>query len=630
MRNEMHSGELAIHQRMGVPEGVTRSMPWSRNCLDAEDRQFLSNISIFAIGTLDAHGQPWASVLAGVPPGFITSPSKTSLIVNSETSTHDPLLDNLYDGLIQDDKRFFAGLGFELSQRWRSKVSGIIEGSQNRLLDSPRFPLRLSITESQGNCPKYINARMVSFCQRTPQLRKKHLSVDGVSLDQSSREHIRNCDTFFIATRHLGTQGGSAGDAESSMDVNHRGGSPGFVRCSDDGSVLYFPEYSGNRIYSTLGNIQTDHVAGVVFPSFLSGDVLYITGTADVVTGAEAETLMPRVKVLVRILVTGFVFVEQGLNVRQLSDVHFSPYNPPVRYLQQELHAMGTAGEVLSMGAVLADANNLYGDIGRYTFTLDAPISYLPGQYVILDFSGSLPRKYAHMNDRHPQLINDDFIRTFTISTAPPLKDGVFAPSKTLECTVKSTRHGVVSTLLRQQITNSTSRDSSTQTLKKKALKISVKGSGGQFTCFDAHGNLTVSRMLWVCAGVGVTPFMAMAEGIEQRRLVAEIVMLFSSRNTEALLAHRFAGKPFISSLSVFVSNASASHERPPEDWAGNDNSVKWFGRRVGEADFRAIENISQYTAFLCGPSAFMIDITQYLLNCNVPLSNIKTESFTY
>ena len=260
----MHRGELLIHQLMDVPEEVTRSMPWSRNRLDAEQQQFFSNISIFAIGTLDSQGRPWASVLTGVPPGFITSPSKTSLIVNTEISPHDPLFDNLCNGFIHAGKRLFAGLGLDLSERRRSKVSGTMEGSQNRLLDSPPLPLRLSVTESQANCPKYINARMVSFYQRTPQLRQRDLSADRVSLDHSSRKHIRNYDAIFVASRHLGSQGGSAGDMESSMDVNHRGGNAGFVRCSDDGSALYFPEYSGNRIYSTLGNIQTDHFAGPV------------------------------------------------------------------------------------------------------------------------------------------------------------------------------------------------------------------------------------------------------------------------------------------------------------------------------------------------------------------------------
>lgn len=630
MSNEMHSGELTIHRLLGVPGEVTRSMPWSFNRLDPGQQKFFLNISIFVIGTLDAQGRPWASLLAGSPPSFISSPTRASVIVNTEISPYDPLVDNLVNGFIHDGKRLFAGLGLELSERSRSKISGTIEGTPQPPSVSSQKSIRLSVTESQENCPKYINARVVSYHRRSPQLRRRRFGPDNVSIDKACREHIGTCDATFIATRHLGTQGRLSGDAEYSMDVNHRGGNPGFVRCSDDGSTLYFPEYSGNRIYSSLGNIQTDHVAGVVFPSFTTGDVLYVTGEADVISGEEAEKLMPRVKVLVRLRITGHVFVEKGLNVQQQSEVQFSPYNPPVRHLHEELLIMGTAGEELSIGASLVDAHNLAGDIRTYTLSLDKPLSYLPGQYVILDFSGLLHHEYSHMDDRHPQLINDDFIRTFTISSAPPLKNGAFAPSKIIECTVKSTHQGVVSAFLRQQLVTPKPSKGKAQSLLKNTLEISLKGSGGQFTCFDPHGNLTDSRMLWVCAGVGVTPFMAMAEGIERKQFTAEIVMFFSLRNNEVSLTRRFVGKPFISSLSLFISDAPATRAKPLEDWAGAGNTAKWHSRRVSETDFKAIENIELYTVFLCGPPAFMVDMTQYLINCGILLTNIRTESFSY
>lgn len=333
MSNEMHSGELTIHRLLCVPNKVTRSMPWSLDRLEPGQQQFFSNISILVIGTLDAQGRPWASILTGSPPGFISSPTRTSVLVNTEISPYDPLVDNLDNGFIHVGKRLFAGLGLELSERWRSKISGTIEGAPQPSSISSQKHIRLSVTESQENCPKYINARMVSYHRRSPKLRLRHLGSNNVLIDKACREHIGLCDAIFIATRHMGTHGRASGDAEYSMDVNHRGGKPGFVRCSGDGSTLYFPEYSGNRIYSTLGNIQTDHVAGVVFPSFTTGNVLYVTGQADVISGEEAEKLMPRMKVLVRLRITGHVFVEQGLNVQQQSEVQFSPYNPPIRHL---------------------------------------------------------------------------------------------------------------------------------------------------------------------------------------------------------------------------------------------------------------------------------------------------------
>ena len=46
------------------------------------------------------------------------------------------------------------------------------------------------------------------------------------------------------------------------MGTNHRGGSPGFVRVASNkpgpgGCTLVYPEFSGNRLYQTLGNLYT-------------------------------------------------------------------------------------------------------------------------------------------------------------------------------------------------------------------------------------------------------------------------------------------------------------------------------------------------------------------------------------
>lgn len=59
MSNEMHSGEVAIHRLLGVPDKVTHSMPWSLNRLEPGQQKFFSSISVLVIGTLDAQGRPW-------------------------------------------------------------------------------------------------------------------------------------------------------------------------------------------------------------------------------------------------------------------------------------------------------------------------------------------------------------------------------------------------------------------------------------------------------------------------------------------------------------------------------------------------------------------------------------------
>ena len=55
------------------------------------------------------------------------------------------------------------------------------------------------------------------------------------------------------------------------MDTNHRGGPPGFVRClsGEDGYTKFvYPEYSGNRLYQSLGNLMLEPKSGFFFPDF--------------------------------------------------------------------------------------------------------------------------------------------------------------------------------------------------------------------------------------------------------------------------------------------------------------------------------------------------------------------------
>ena len=67
------------------------------------------------------------------------------------------------------------------------------------------------------------------------------------SFRQSQRAWVAAADTFFIASA---APGGGA-------DASHRGGNPGFVRVRD-AATLEWPDYSGNTMFNTLGNITAD------------------------------------------------------------------------------------------------------------------------------------------------------------------------------------------------------------------------------------------------------------------------------------------------------------------------------------------------------------------------------------
>jgi len=65
----------------------------------------------------------------------------------------------------------------------------------------------------------------------------------------------------------------------SNLDVSHRGGNPGFVELVDD-KTFRIPDYQGNSMFNTFGNLMLNDKAGVVFWDFEDGKLLQMTGTA--------------------------------------------------------------------------------------------------------------------------------------------------------------------------------------------------------------------------------------------------------------------------------------------------------------------------------------------------------------
>ena len=130
----------------------------------------------------------------------------------------------------------------------------------------------------------------------------------------------------------------SSSDGAEDVDTNHRGGPAGFVRLisnDESGAVIVYPEYSGNRMYETLGNLKMNPLAGITVPDFDTGDVLYMTGKTEILIGKEASSVLLRSNLAVKLAVTSARFVEKGLTFKGIPE-ESSPYNPPVRYAANE------------------------------------------------------------------------------------------------------------------------------------------------------------------------------------------------------------------------------------------------------------------------------------------------------
>jgi predicted pyridoxine 5'-phosphate oxidase superfamily flavin-nucleotide-binding protein len=86
-------------------------------------------------------------------------------------------------------------------------------------------------------------------------------------------------------------------DAHGECDCSFRAGPPGFVQVLDDRTVWY-PEYRGNGVMASLGNIAENPHVGLVFLDFDQERIgLHVNGTARIVeAGGNGDGLRPRVE----------------------------------------------------------------------------------------------------------------------------------------------------------------------------------------------------------------------------------------------------------------------------------------------------------------------------------------------
>ena len=599
----LHEGELYVQRRRHAPSDTHRMLPQMiEDDMPDQHSEFFTHLSYFGICTLDTQGRPWATIIVGGSTTLIRAVSKIQLNISALLPTDDPFLCSVND-TSDATCRYFAGVGVDFSNRRRNKVAGFITGS-NILGNS--LHMSLITNENLGNCPKYITLRKLQYHPRQSQTGAHHPNADNIPLTKECREIIHRASTIFLATRHTS----KVSDNTSDLGLNHRGGAPGFVRTYEENgkTFIVIPDFSGNRFYQSLGNIQTDNVAGVVFPCFITGDMLYVTGIAENLYDDQAEHLMPRVTLITKIQLTGHVWIKEALNLRLLAPEQYSPYNPPVHYLASELKQMGRPTVPNNSQATLIDINKVTQHCSRFTFQLEEKISFKPGGFLILDFSETLERRYRHMNEQNPQSINDDYIRTWTISSSPPFNrnTNTFQPTNKISCTIKHAPKGVISSLLHSRSIN-----------QRPPLRIKFVGVGGEFTCFDQL-NKAPEKLLFIAGGIGCTPFLAMYEGLCQTKQKVDLVVLFACRGDEINLLDDFRSSAIVSSMSIFDTTLVESQ------------SFQTLNRRMQFEDIINVPSLIERDVYICGPGQFMIDITSWLEQAGVQSNHIKKESFLF
>ncbi|WP_339728735.1 pyridoxamine 5'-phosphate oxidase family protein [uncultured Gimesia sp.] len=96
-------------------------------------------------------------------------------------------------------------------------------------------------------------------------------------LNPRMQEYIRGQELLFIATS----------DTKGECDSSFRAGNPGFVRILNEKHLAY-PEYRGNGVLASLGNISENPHIGLMFLDFFKATIgLHINGKASIVENAE-------------------------------------------------------------------------------------------------------------------------------------------------------------------------------------------------------------------------------------------------------------------------------------------------------------------------------------------------------
>ncbi len=139
----------------------------------------------------------------------------------------------------------------------------------------------VTVEQSFGNCPRYIQVRGLDPAGPAE---PAAVAWRGNALDAAASALLRRADTLFIASHYRAPSG--EGDGGEGVDVSHRGGRPGFIRIHD-ARTLIFPDFNGNNLFNTIGNLLANPRAGILVPDFSDGTVLHVSGDAEVIWDGE-------------------------------------------------------------------------------------------------------------------------------------------------------------------------------------------------------------------------------------------------------------------------------------------------------------------------------------------------------
>lgn len=564
-----HEGEVALQKTVGVAERMEIfGRRVIRDFMPDQHREFYRQLPFIIIGSVDPLGDTWVTLLSGRP-GFMTSPDPKRLAFGAQPDPQDPAMAPLVDGSA------VGLLGIELHTRRRNRMNGTLHKQADQ-------GFAVSVEHAFGNCPQYIQLRDFTFVREPDDFTSVPAAKTVDMAHERARAMIRAADTFFVSSYLDGAHG-------RQVDASHRGGKPGFVRINADGS-LTIPDFAGNLHFNTLGNILLNPKAGLVFPDFETGDMLHLTGDAELLLESEEIAAFQGAERL-------WVFRPRKIVLRRAA--------LPLRFAMQ---ADGWSPNSLMTGDWEQAAERIAAESLRNSWRPFRIARIVDESSVIRSFhlepadglGVSTHEAGQHLPIRvRPDPSGERVLRTYTLSTAP--SDGYYRIS------VK--RQGLVSCHLHDDL--------------GVGDVIEARAPAGGFVIDPRETRPAVL----LAAGVGITPMLAMLraiifEGLRKRRVRPTFLFIAARSLAErafdqeiAELAAQAGGAVRVIRLLTLTEGAT-----PGEDFDAEG--------RIGVDLFRQTLPFDAYDFYMCGPPPFMQGLYDQLSDVGVPDARIHAEAF--
>ncbi|WP_435625704.1 pyridoxamine 5'-phosphate oxidase family protein [Flagellimonas sp.] len=263
-KDVFHEGELAVQRKLGREKEASRLKRMIAPVIFPGMVPFIELQTVIFVGSTDVSGQPWSSVLYG-DLGFLKVLDRTELLINPE-KIKSPKSDVFFRNIEVNPEIGFLFIQHE--SRTRFRVNGHVT-KENGIL-------KVQVVESYGNCPKYIQAGKLIL--DNAHNADSSLVSEGTVLGPAELDLISRSNTFYVSSRNK----------DGRMDTSHRGGNDGFVSITTDGTLM-IPDYPGNNLFNTLGNIHQYPKTGLLFMDHETGTVLQLVGEAEILYGRDSE-----------------------------------------------------------------------------------------------------------------------------------------------------------------------------------------------------------------------------------------------------------------------------------------------------------------------------------------------------